>query len=327
MEHLNNQVDKAEMPGIGGQGLGVAPIRPCRGKGRRKKGTPPGKIAACLSDTHCGHRLGVCNPATLLDDVDGRGQRYQQAIQVTETQRTIWEKMESDRAAVAELAQGRPVALIVNGDLTHGLKHPEDLMSMYLHHQILIAFGILEAWLTDPDLKIESLRLVQGTAAHTLSGATEPLVAQLVSFRHPGLDVGVVFHGLFYVEGAPIDAVHRGPYPGSREWLKGNVAKLSLKSMMLRELLDGRTPPRVVLRAHYHRYLRETERVTSKGITYESDVIMTPSYCGMDLHGHHATQGLSWQDHGMVALEMAAGKLVDVKPLVETLDLRTREVL
>ena len=286
-----------------------------------------GRLVACLSDTHCGHRLGVCSPETALEDVDGRGQRYRQPVQLTESQRTIWAKMGADRARVAEIAAGRGIVLLVNGDLTHGLKHPQDLMSNYLHHQVQIAFDVIESWLGDPALAIRVVRLVQGTAAHTLSGAAEPMVAQMIALRRPGLDVGVVFHGLFEVEGVSFDAVHRGPYPGSREWLTGNVAALSLKSMMLRELLNGQTPPRVVLRAHYHRYLRQTVRVEAMGVTHESDVILTPSYCGMDLFGHHATQGLSWQSHGLVAMEVEAGELKAVHPLVETLDLRTREVL
>lgn len=286
-----------------------------------------GRLVVCLSDTHCGHRLGACSPETVLEDVDSRGQRYRQAVRLTETQRAIWEKMCADRARVAEIAAGRGIVLLVNGDLTHGLKHPQDLMSNYLHHQVQIAFDVIASWLGDAALRISALRLVQGTAAHTLSGSTEPMVAQLVQFKHPALDVGVVFHGLFEVEGVTFDTVHKGPYPGSREWLKGNVAALSLKSMMLRELLDGQPPPRVALRGHYHRYLRETVRVESKGVTYESDIILTPSYCGMDLHGHHATQGLSWQSHGLVAMEAEAGELKAVYPLVETLDLRTREAL
>lgn len=282
----------------------------------------------CLSDTHCGHRLGLCSPATELEEIDGHGNRYRWPVQLTETQRAIWEKFEQDRAQVAEIAAKRPVVLLVNGDLTHGLKHPQDLMSNYLHHQVQIAFDVVMAWLTDARLNITAVRLVQGTAAHTLSGSTEPIVAQLINMRyHQTQPAAVIFHGLFDVDGVTIDAVHKGPYPGSREWLRGNVATLSLRSMMLRELLDHHAPPRVVMRAHYHRYQRVTERIESEGRTYESDLFITPSYCGMDLHGHHATQGLSWQSHGLVALEVADGQLLKVHPLVETLDLRTREAL
>jgi hypothetical protein len=266
-------------------------------------------------------------PGTVLEEIDAHGNRHQWPVQLTNTQEYLWEKFSRDLAALEELAAGGDVVVLCNGDLTHGMKHPQSLMSNNLYHQVVIAKEVLRAWLTRPGLHVSAMRLVQGTAAHTMDGATEPIIAEIVKAEFPQADVGVIFHGLFTVEGVTVDCVHKGPYPGSREWLQGNVAALSLKSMMLRNLLDEQAPPRVVVRAHYHRYVRVTQRVESRGQTYESDLVITPSYCGMDLHGHHATQGLSWQSHGLVAFVVEEGRLVEVKPLVETLDLRTQETL
>jgi hypothetical protein len=171
------------------------------------------------------------------------------------------------------------------------------------------------------------MRFAQGTAAHTMDGALEPIVAQIMKAEFPRVDIGVMIHGLFTVDGVTFDVVHKGPQPGSREWLRGNVARLALRSMMLRELLDGRTPPRVVIRSHYHRFVPEYEEVMANGVKYKSNLVLLPSYCGMDLYGHHATQGLSWQSHGLVAFVVEEGALVDIHEMVETLDLRTREEL
>lgn len=284
------------------------------------------RVVVALSDTHCGHRLGLCSPETVLEDVDAKGNRYSWPVRLTETQAYLWEKYTADLAAVKALAGDDEIVVLVAGDLTQGIKHPQSLMSNNLDHQIVIAIDVLRPWLAEAGARV--VRLVQGTAAHTLDGALEPVVARTLKAERPGVDIGVVFHGLFSVNDVTFDVVHRGPYPGSREWLRGNVARLALRSMMLRELLDGREPPRVVVRAHYHRYEPVPETVMHHGRESKSDLFLLPSYCGMDLHGHHATQGTSWQSHGLVAFETEpGGKLGTVHPLVETLDLRTREVL
>lgn len=281
-----------------------------------------------FSDTHCGHRLGLCLPGTVLTDYDEKGRRYDWEVRLTATQKYLAEKYERDLQAVAELATACDDTVVLHdGDLCQGLKHFQSLMSNNLEHQVIIARDVMRPWLVRPELKVSKLRFVQGTAAHTLEGAIEPLVAHMLQAQFPGGDIEVVFHGLFTVDGVAIDCVHRGPYPGSREWLRGNVARLSLRSMMLRELLDKRRPPDLVIRAHYHRCVEEEEYVDSAGVRYRSKLVLLPSYCGMDLHGHHATQGLSWQSHGLVVFIVEGGKVVDTKPLVESLDLRTEEEL
>lgn len=266
-------------------------------------------------------------PGTVLQDFDEQGNRIEWPVRLTQTQVYLAEKFSRDVAAVAEIADGCDTVVLCNGDLTQGIKHPQSLMSNNLEHQIVIACGVLRVWLNQPGLNLSALRLVQGTAAHTLDGATEPIVTRLMRAEFPGHDIGAVFHGLLSVDQVLIDCVHRGPYPGSREWLRGNVARLSLRSMMIRELLDGHTPPHLIIRAHYHRYVQEHEYADREGLRYESDLVLLPSYCGMDLHGHHATQGLSWQSHGLVVFVIEDGKLKEIRPLVETLDLRTREEL
>lgn len=285
------------------------------------------RVVVALSDTHCGHRLGLCNPETVLEDVDAKGNRYSWPVRLTETQAYLWEKYTADLAAVKALAGADEIVVLVAGDLTQGIKHPQSLMSNNLDHQIVIAIDVLRPWLSNGH-NARVMRLVQGTAAHTMDGALEPMVARTLKAERPEADIGVVFHGLFSVNEVTFDVVHKGPYPGSREWLRGNVARLALRSMMLRELLDGREPPRVVIRAHYHRYEQVPETVMHHGQEAKSDLYLLPSYCGMDLHGHSATQGTSWQSHGLVAFETEpGGKLGRVHPFVETLDLRTREVL
>lgn len=285
------------------------------------------RVVVALSDTHCGHRLGLCNPATVLEDEDAKGNRYSWPVRLTATQEYLWEKYLGDMAEVKALAGDDEIVVLVAGDLTQGIKHPQSLMSNNLDHQVVIASDVLRPWLANGH-NARVMRLVHGTGAHTVDGALEPMVARTLKAERPAVDMGVVMHGLFSVNEVTFDVVHKGPYPGSREWLRGNVARLALRSMMLRELLDGRVPPRVVIRAHYHRYERVPETVMHQGQEAQSDLYLLPSYCGMDLHGHHATQGLSWQSHGLVAFETeAGGRLGKVHPFVTTLDLRTRETL
>jgi len=278
-----------------------------------------------LSDTHAGHKLGLLNPATVL--MDEVGERYQPTL--GDTQRYLWELYQEHIAKVAEMAGKSPVLLIHNGDMTQGTKYPAHLTLPLISDQVIAAADNLRVWYEYPTIHLQHVRIIVGTAAHGWEGAGEVLVAQRLQTQYPKVDCKPVYHLLATLtgqNGQVIDVAHHGPFPGGRKWLRGNGARYYLRSAMMEELVDGQTPPRLYARAHYHEWVRETVRVRSNGQDVVSDLVITPSYSGIDDYVRRATRSKRKIDHGLVVCVFEDG-LREIVPLYEELDIRTRETL
>jgi len=284
-------------------------------------------VIAVVSDTHGGHKLGLLHPETVLLEEDAEGNLTPYLPELTATQRYLWDLYLTHIAEVRAFAGADRLILLHNGDVTQGVKYPEHLVSTRLADQITIGVQNLRPWFELAE--VTWARLSKGTGSHVLGeGSSEILVAQQLAALFPKSDVQAVYHGLLTAAGVEIDYAHHGPYPGSRVWLKGNVARYDLRSMMWEMLSSGRTPPRVVLRAHYHQWIPpETVGLEFMGDMFYSTLVLTPSYCGMGAHGHQATRSAAGQTHGMVAIEVVDGRLGDIKTFKRSLDLRTKERL
>lgn len=283
------------------------------------------KVAAFLADTHGGHKLGLLNPATALPDEDEQGNvvYYQPAL--TATQRYLWPCFKEDVNSVVSLAAGAPIVVCHGGDLTHGKKYPQGLVSTRDADQFLIAAANMQPWMALPNLA--AVRLYQGTGSHAFYEGTAAItVLNLLKAAYPKTDLGAARHGLIAIAGVTFDVAHHGPHPGSRKWLEGNVARFYLKDLMLTEILHGNQPARYVIRAHYHTLIWETVRIKQDGRWYESDLIILPSYSGLTEHGQQATRSKHLINNGLVAFEIEDGRAV-VHPFCRTTDLRTREEL
>jgi len=291
---------------------------PKRRKGQRL-------IVVLLSDTHAGHKLGLLNPATeLMDEV---GESYRPAPNAT--QRYLWELYESHIDKVAELAGKSPIILIHNGDVTQGTKYPAHLTLPLISDQVIAAADNMAPWYTDKRLCVKAVRVIVGTAAHSWEGSAEVLVAQRLAQQYPDVDTRPLYHASIALKrqgGQVIDCAHHGPFPGGRAWLKGNGARYYLRSAMMEELVDGQTPPRLYARAHYHEWVRETVRVRSNGQDIIGDLVITPSYSGIDDYVRRATRSKRKIDHGLVVCVFDGG-LREIVPLYRELDVRTKETL
>jgi len=229
-------------------------------------------------------------------------------------------------AEVVALADDDPLTVIHNGDLTWGRKYATELVSTREANQYLIAVANLAPWLELPNLT--ALRLSHGTGSHGFQEGTDvALISELLRARFPGCDIGVCRHGLADVDGVLIDYAHHGPPPGSRAWLTGNNLRYYIRSLMMDELVRHRAVPRVVLRAHYHTYQRETVRVPSGAGEAVTDGVLTPAYCGLSEFAQQATRSAYLIGCGLVALEIEDGRLVDIHAMQRTVDLRREEKL
>jgi len=282
-------------------------------------------VVVLLSDTHAGHKVGLLNPSTVL--TDEHGEAY--SPQPNKTQLYLWALYQEHIEAVAELAGRSPVILIHNGDITQGTKYPAHLTLPLISDQVIAGAENLRPWYEHPSIKLRCVRIIVGTAAHGWEGAGEVLVANRLAQRWPRTDTKPLYHAQLAFtnqQGQVVDCAHHGPFPGGRKWLRGNSARYYLTSAMMAELVDGETPPRVYARAHYHEWVRETVRVRSHGQDVTSDLVITPSYSGIDDYVRRATRSKRKIDHGLVCLVFEDG-LRDIVPLYRELDIRTREEL
>ena len=285
------------------------------------KHTPHRRWVVVLNDIHCGLRFGLLNPETVL--LDDNGDLW--SPELTENQRNLWQLYQEHLATVEELVGSDELLLFLPGDLTQGLKHWGGVWGTSMHEHIISAIDCLAPWFDR--FSVGACRILFGTEAHTGEGWTsEYLIARELRLRY-GDGVRAMAHGKFTVDGVVIDVAHHGPGGGIRKWTDGNVARYTLKSLVLEEMVNGDPVPRIVVRAHHHRLIWETVRIESKLGRTTADVIVVPGYCGINPHSRKITRSTITQTHGLVLLEIADGKLVQVHPLTETIDLRVTETL
>jgi len=279
-----------------------------------------------LADFHAGHKLGLCNPQTILWDEGPQGQPAARHPTLGPFQEYLWSYNLELIAAVRDFAAGDETAIFYVGDLTHGSRYIEELTAISADDQTQIGYWDLQPWLQLPALR--TVRLFQGTCVHTFGGSSEPIVTRQLRSDFPQIDIKTVAHSKLSIHGVSLDVTHHGPVPGYRQWLEGNAARYYLRDLMLKELSLGQTPPHVVIRAHRHTWIPEERlRLWRQDRTCESVLILLPAMCGLTAHARNVMQSPFILTLGCVALEILDGQVGRILPLVRMLDIRTKEVI
>ena len=230
-----------------------------------------------VSDPHCGHRHGLMNPDTSLEQVDADGIPFEYHPPLTKIQEYLWDCFTRDVEEVRKIANGNRIVVLPTGDLTTGDKHKDELVSDRPADQIIIAKATMQYMMGLPGMA--AMRIVKGTGAHNFGfGTSEILIAEFLKEEYASVSTMVADHYLLHINGMTVDAAHHGPTGGSRNWLKGNEARYYLRSLMMDEFMAGRIPPRLILRGHYHEYIREELTIKHEGKWYTSTIIISPSY-------------------------------------------------
>lgn len=281
------------------------------------------RIAAFLSDTHAGHRLGLINPATRLVRVnsDGAGEHY--TPELTHTQVRLWTDYQRNLARLRELAGTDAIVAFHDGDATQGDNHGATIPDITREDQREIAVqNLLPFFGLDA---VTKGRLLTGTEVHVPENAEARIAFTLA--QATGKDVRVYHHERVRVGGLLFDIAHHGPPPGSRDWLRGNVATLYLRDRIYRDRRMGRVPASVYVRGHYHEWVHVTLWETWAGEHLRYDLVVIPSFCGLGEYGRKITRSEPSLTTGLGAFEIEDGNLRDVHPLTQTWDLRTEENL
>lgn len=280
------------------------------------------KILAVISDTHGGLKVALMNPATVLfaEDENGNLQPYQPSLNAQQVY--IWRTYTAQIQQLRDIADSSPIVAFHLGDECNGNKYPQMLVSDRISDQITIADYNARPMLELPGMT--AYRQVIGTQAHNFGqGSSAHLLVQILQARYPKLDIKPEYHGLVDVGGTTHDIAHHGPYPGSRDWLKGNVARFYLRDLMIREIKHGRRPPDMVHRGHYHTPVHEVLEDTG----FTSELYVYPSFSMFTDHSMQATMSQNEITHGFNVFEIEDGKITARHMLHATLDVRTVEKL
>jgi hypothetical protein len=185
----------------------------------------------------------------------------------------------------------------------------------------------LEPWYAIPQLK--AVRIITGTGAHNFGyGSNEIAICKQLKADHPSVNCEVYDHDIINVDGVEIDLAHHGPFPGSRNWLRGNVARLYLQDLMLNDLDHGKVPPRLIMRAHFHQYIPPVDyRIERNGKEYMSTLVICPSFTFVDAFTRQVAKSPAYVTHGMIVVEIVNGKVTETVPMKRSIDIRTREIL
>lgn len=280
-------------------------------------------IGLFISDPHCGYDLGLTNPETKLIDTYG----IEHPIgPLNESQTFIWDAYMTGLEQTKSLAGRDPIHVFILGDVTHGTKIAEQQMSTRMSDQIIYAADAIGPVLRLGNIK--SCRIAFGTGWHVFGqGSSEILLSTILKDRNPKIDIRSLYHGLAYIEKYSIDYSHHGPPPGSRNWLKGNVARLYLQSKMMDDLDANQTPANLVVRGHYHQFTKAWYGLSRGGNRYESWLAIMPPLCLPGDYTRKVTSSVYRASPGVVAVELVNDKLLDMYDFTKTIDLRLVEEL
>ena len=275
-------------------------------------------IIGIESDLHGCNKLGLMNPKVILEDIQQNGKIRNWTPESTESQRELWKLRQENIERMMKLAGKDDLHYSQTGDATQGNKHPAELVSTRQADQVTIAVAN-----TDPIMQIKQLKsatFIAGTAAHNFGQASADItMVSLLRERYPKQNINLCYHGLVHYGDFVIDFAHHGPYTGSREWLKGNVARYYLQSLMLHQIKHGNKPPDLVVRGHYHTPVIETVRMNG----YVSTIIVMPSMCMIDDFAYQAAKSPDDVTVGMMCIEVIDGELFKIHQFTRTYDTRT----
>ena len=285
-----------------------------------------------MADTHAGSKLALRNPDWIIQRkelVQGDDGNFVYEVEdynppLEPVQGFIWEKYLSAVNDFVEIAGKDPIFLLHLGEVCEGTYFANSSMRLKKDEQVQIAIANMDPWIGVKNIK--AVRICSGDRPHEFDeGAAGRMVVN--GLKHKFKDVRGIDHGLLDIGGFKIDYAHRGPFPGSRKWTEGNVARLYLLDYMFRELIEmGRKPADLLVRAHYHEPVDERGSMRFNGGMRRSAIMISPSMKFPDAYAKTVTQNRYDATVGMSMVEVVNNKILDFHYRFTSVDTREREI-
>jgi len=282
------------------------------------------RLVVGIADLHAGNQMGLLNPATVLWRADDVGDLLPWQPPLTAFQKYLWGLYQEKIAELRTLAGDDEIVVLVDGDATQGDRYADSMIAdTTKQDQQDIAADALAPLLVLPNVK--TARLLTGTAVHVPDSAEARIAARLA--KDFDKDVRSAHHGRFDISGVVFDVAHHGPAPGSRHWLRGNVALYYLRDRVYDDLHSGQSPARVYVRAHFHEWAPAHLEFDFWDEVCMASLYVLPSMCGLTSHARQVTRSVPSLRNGFLAWEIVDGRVVECHRLTSTLDLRYGEKL
>lgn len=285
-----------------------------------------------MADTHAGSKVALCNPEVVIQrpivetDEEGINQLgfedYKPPIEPV--QELLWEKYLAARDHFLLIADKDPVFILHLAEVCEGTYFANSSMNLKKDEQVQIAVANMDPWRGVKNIKM--LRILSGDRPHEFDeGSAGRIVASIL--KKDFKDVRAMPSSLLNIGGFKVDYAHKGPYPGSRKWLEGNVARLYLIDYMMRELIEfGREPADLLLRAHFHEPVEVRHAMRFQGGMKRSALMISPSMKFPDAYAKSVTGNRFSATIGMSMIEVVNNKILDFHHRHTTVDTRTWEV-
>lgn len=284
------------------------------------------KIIPVIADTHGGYLFGLLNPKTELppfEDISPEPFKPK----LTPTQEMIWELFVKDKQEIVRLAGDDEIFLIHVGDVTQGtLLRNQMLVTPRLADQLLIAKDVISTWIELPNLK--TARFVKGSGIHSMKHGSSELELAHYFRKKYNKDIQAWYHMILDIDNVIIDVAHKGSTSGKRKWLEGNEVRRYIQDIALKEIINGRRPPDIVLRGHYHDRVMATAHIHTDKLTHHIWGAICPAYSlfGTDDWTKSATASKGYMTVGTLALEIINNKLIEIHDFTHSIDIRRHEI-
>lgn len=210
---------------------------------------PSSAVVVASYDEHSGHPFALTHPEPWTD-------RNEQVHTPNALQKVIGQHWEEDWTRVGQLRRGARLIIVRGGDSVEGIHHgTTQLDTARRDEQEAIN---LRCWKRALELAKfrhgrDQLLGVTGTVDH-VGPAGESDERILRALLHTSEADGRYTRERlrFSVNGVSIEAWHKGPRPGGRDWTRPNAILATLRNYMYRNLKRGHPPTRYYFWGHWH---------------------------------------------------------------------------
>jgi len=228
------------------------------------------KCFIVISDGHTGHKNGLLNPNSELEEGV--------PVPMYAVPQSLWNLTVQVRDWVNTNCKKYDKWLINLGETTQGNKFSDDLLTAEMHLQFKWAAEAMYPFL---DMKgMKGARFLQATSWHEYGdGSSSKLMVELLKAKYK-LDIKQAVQSRMLVDDVMFEWTHHGPGTSKRKYLEGNSAFTEAKDKILLHLTEGDRCPDLSFSAHHHKPSKAQASILSNGTYTENTQVITPPMCG-----------------------------------------------
>ncbi len=266
---------------------------------------------APIADTHCGLNVGLMPPKVVANENTSWQTIHKHH---NKTQEYLYKKFKKAEKQIFKGADEVITALM--GDAVHGTRDATGVWNTSLKVQKDAYIALVLPWVN----KSSACYSVQGTKFHVgEDGIVEQQYAQ---------ELGVYKRATFSkmeikIQGVKIMLQHKGPKPGSREWIKKNSMAIMLRDKHFHALKHGIEPADIYLWAHFHEYIYDTHVSEGPWGTKIIHGFVLPAWCSPNEYALQNVQALEFANIGMIYFDIEGDKF-EMHKLYDTIDVVER---